>query len=182
MSSENFDCKYALKIGLLTLVAAATTFSAVTSYQVKGLLSNGAAPAGAPAAEAPAPAPAEAPAADQPTKKPSDYHFGIPYEKAVKAKKPMIVLFYADWCGFCVRFMPIYEELYKNHKNQFNFVKVNVEDKKYEAAVKKYEIAAFPTVFMVNTKTDKREQLKNENFGDMSKLDELMNDFYNKNK
>ena len=107
---------------------------------------------------------------------------GIPYEKAVKAKKPMIVLFYADWCGFCVRFMPIYEELYKNHKNQFNFVKVNVEDKKYEAAVKKYEIAAFPTVFMVNTKTDKREQLKNENFGDMSKLDELMNDFYKKNK
>lgn len=168
----------AVKLGLLTLVAAATTFSAVTSYQVKGLLSNGAAPSQAPAA-------AEAPAQAQegPTKKPSDYHFGIPYEKATaNKKKPMIVLFYADWCGFCVRFMPIYEELYKNHKNQFNFVKVNVEDKKYEAAVKKYEIAAFPTVFMVNTKTDKREQLKNENFGDMSKLDELMNDFYNKNK
>ncbi|MBP3846248.1 thioredoxin fold domain-containing protein [bacterium] len=181
MSSENFDCKYALKIGLLTLVAVATTFSAITSYQVKGLLSNGAAPS-APAAEAPAAPAAEEPAADQPSKKPSDYHFGIPYEKAVKAKKPMIVLFYADWCGFCVRFMPIYEELYKNHKNQFNFVKVNVEDNKYEAAVKKYEIAAFPTVFMVNTKTDKREQLKNENFGDMNKLDELMNDFYNKNK
>ncbi|MBO6257194.1 thioredoxin fold domain-containing protein [bacterium] len=181
MSSENFDCKYALKIGLLTLVAVATTFSAITSYQVKGLLSNGAAPS-APSAEAPAAPAAEAPAADQPSKKPSDYHFGIPYEKAVKAKKPMIVLFYADWCGFCVRFMPIYEELYKNHKNQFNFVKVNVEDNKYEAAVKKYEIAAFPTVFMVNTKTDKREQLKNENFGDMNKLDELMNDFYNKNK
>ena len=177
--SENFDAKNALKMGLLTLVAVSTTFSAVTSYQLKGLLSNGAATAQAPAAaEAPAPAPAQ----EGPSKKPSDYHFGIPYEKAVKAKKPMIVLFYADWCGFCVRFMPIYEELYKNHKNQFNFVKVNVEDKKYEAAVKKYEIAAFPTVFMVNTKTDKREQLQNENFGDMSKLDQLMNDFYNKNK
>lgn len=176
--SENFDAKYAVKIGLLTLVAVATTFTAVTNYQVKGLLSNGAAPSQAPAAEAPAPAPAQ----EGPSKKPSDYHFGIPYEKAVKAKKPMIVLFYADWCGFCVRFMPIYEELYKNHKDQFNFVKVNVEDKKYEAAVKKYEIAAFPTVFMVNTKTDKREQLQNENFGDMSKLNQLMNDFYNKNK
>ena len=176
----DFDAKEALKMGLLTLVAAATTFSAITGYQVKGMLSNGTASAPA-AAEAPS---AEAPAqnADEPTKKPSEYKFGIPYEKAVKAKKPMIVLFYADWCGFCVRFMPIYEELYKNHKNHFNFVKVNVEDKKYEDAVKKYEIAAFPTVFMVNTKTDKREQLKNENFGDMSKLDSLMNDFYNKNK
>lgn len=175
--SENFGAKEALKMGLLTLVAAATTFSAVTGYQVKGLLSNGAVPSAKPAAEAPA-----QPDSNEPTKKPSEYKFGIPYEKAVKAKKPMIVLFYADWCGFCVRFMPIFEELYKNHKNQFNFVKVNVEDKKYEAAVKKYEIAAFPTVFMVNTKTDKREQLKNENFGDMSKLDSLMNDFYNKNK
>lgn len=174
--SENFDAKEALKMGLLTLVAAATTFSAVTSYQVKGLLTNGSAPA-APAAEAPA-----QPNPNEPTKKPSEYKFGIPYEKAVKAKKPMIVLFYADWCGFCVRFMPIYEELYKNHKDHFNFVKVNVEDKKYEDAVRKYEIAAFPTVFMVNTKTDKREQLKNENFGDMSKLDSLMNDFYDKNK
>ncbi len=174
--SENFDAKEALKMGLLTLVAAATTFSAVTSYQVKGLLTNGAAPA-QPAAEAPAPEDPNAP-----TKKPSEYKFGIPYEKAVKAKKPMIVLFYADWCGFCVRFMPIFEELYKNHKNQFNFVKVNVEDKKYEDAVKKYEIAAFPTVFMVNTKTDKREQLKNENFGDMAKLDSLLNDFHSKNK
>lgn len=174
--SENFDAKEALKMGLLTLVAAATTFSAVTSYQVKGLLANGGAPS-QPAAEAPA-----QPNPNEPTKKPSEYKFGIPYEKAVKAKKPMIVLFYADWCGFCVRFMPIFEELYKNHKNQFNFVKVNVEDKKYEDAVKKYEIAAFPTVFMVNTKTDNREQLKNENFGDMSKLDSLLNDFHSKNK
>lgn len=177
--SENFDAKEALKMGLLTLVAAATTFSAITGYQLKGMLSNGSASA---PASAEAPAQEQAPNPNEPTKKPSEYKFGMPYEKAVKAKKPMIVLFYADWCGFCVRFMPIYEELYKNHKNQFNFVKVNVEDKKYEDAVKKYEIAAFPTVFMVNTKTDKREQLKNENFGDMSKLDSLMNDFYNKNK
>ena len=176
--SENFSVKDAVKMGLLTLVAVSTTFGAVTNYQIKGLLGGGAAPVAKASAAAPA-----APKADRPTKKPSEYHFGIPYENAVKdKKKPMIVLFYADWCGFCVRFMPIYEKLYKNHKKDFNFVKVNVEDEKYEAAVKKYEISAFPTVYMVNTKTDKREQLKNENFGDMNKLDELMNDFYNKNK
>ena len=57
MGSENFCAKEALKMGLLTLVAAATTFSAVTNYQVKGLLTNGAAPAQA-QAEAPAVAPA----------------------------------------------------------------------------------------------------------------------------
>jgi thiol-disulfide isomerase/thioredoxin len=177
--SEKFDVKEIWKMGLLGLVAAATTFSAITGYQVKNMLSNGT--ASAPAA-AEAPAQEQAPDPNEPTKKPSEYKFGIPYEKAVKAKKPMIVLFYADWCGYCIRFMPIYEELYKNHKNHFNFAKVNVDDKKHEDLVKKYEIAGFPTVYMVNTKTDKREQLKNENFGDMSKLDSLMNDFYNKNK
>lgn len=171
----NFDKKYAFKIGLLTLVAAATTFSAVENYQLKGLMEK--------AVGGNAPAAAEAPSnGDEPTKKPSEYKVGIPYEKAIKQKKPMLVLFYADWCGFCVRFMPIFEELHKNHKDQFNFVKVNVEDNKYQDAVKKYEISAFPTVYMVNTKTDKREHLKNENFGDMSKLDELLNDFYKKNK
>jgi len=177
--SENFDAKEALKMGLLTLVAAATTFSAVTGYQVKGLLTNGAAPATAqaPAEEAPAPA-----NPDEPTKKPSEYKFGTTYDKAIKAKKPMIVLFYADWCGYCIRFMPRYEELYKNHKNQFNFVKVDCDDKKNEELIKKYEIAGFPTVFMVNTKTDKREQLQNEDFGNLEKLDNLMNDFYKKNK
>lgn len=167
----NLDKKDALKTLLLAVVAVSTTFSAVQNYQLTSTVTGN-----APRQEK------NAPAADEPTKKPSEYKFGIPYEKAIKDKKPMIVLFYADWCGFCVRFMPIYEELFKNHKDQFNFVKVNVEDSKYRDAVEKYEISAFPTVFMVNTKTDQREHLKNENFGDMNKLDELLNDFHSKNK
>ena len=170
----NLDKKHALTTTLLALVLASTTFGAVQNYKLTSFVLGEAQPQ-----QAAAPS---APSADQPTKKPSDYKIGIPYEKAIKDKKPMIVLFYADWCGFCVRFMPIYEQLYKNHKNQFNFVKVNVEDNKYADAVQKYEISAFPTVFMVNTKTDQREHLKNENFGDMNKLDSLLNDFYSKNK
>lgn len=175
----NLDKKDALKTTLLALVLVSTTFGAFQSYK----LTNYVVGDSQPSASASAPAAPAAPAADQPTKKPSEYKFGIPYEKAVKdTKKPMIVLFYADWCGFCVRFMPIYEQLYKNHKNQFNFAKVNVEDNKYKDAVEKYEISAFPTVFMVNTKADTHEHLKNENFGDMNKLDELLNNFYNQNK
>ena len=34
MGSENFCAKEALKMGLLTLVAAATTYIAVSNYQV----------------------------------------------------------------------------------------------------------------------------------------------------
>lgn len=117
---------------------------------------------------------------EQGLKKPSDYHFGVSYEKAMKNhKKPMIVLFYADWSGFCQRFMPIYEDLYNRKKNIYNFVKINVEDPKYSDVVKKYNIEAFPTVYMVNTKTDEREQLKNENFGNTDLLCEIMDNFNN---
>ena len=104
------------------------------------------------------------------------------YKKAIEAKKPMLILFYADWCGFCVRFMPIYEKLYKAHKRNFNFVKINVEDEQYADVVKKYEISAFPTVFLVNTKEDTREKLQNRDFGDMDKLNGILNDFYKENK
>jgi len=168
----NLDKKNAVIVSLLALLTISSTANTVGTYQVKNLLSNG--------------GDISAPKNDRPSggsaKKPSDYKFGTKYEKAVKSKKPMIVLFYADWCGFCIRFMPIYEKLYKAHKNQFNFVKINVEDEKYRDEVEKYEISAFPTVFMVNTQEDTHEQLMNEDFGDMKKLNSILNKFYKENK
>jgi thiol-disulfide isomerase/thioredoxin len=172
---ENMDKKHALVVVLLALIAIATTFSAFQTYKLNQVLS-GEAPS-APAAERPA-----RPSADNPTKKPSEYKIGMDYKKAIESKKPMLILFYADWCGFCVRFMPIYEKLYKAHKRNFNFVKINVEDEQYADVVKKYEISAFPTVFLVNTKEDTREKLQNRDFGDMDKLNGILNDFYKENK
>ena len=32
-------------------------------------------------------------------KHPSDYKIGIPYEKALESDKPMLAVFYVDWCG-----------------------------------------------------------------------------------
>lgn len=103
--------------------------------------------------------------------KPSEYHFGTSYERAIQDKtKPMIIMFYADWCQYSQRFMPIYEEMYKNEKNYYNFVKINVEDSKYSDIIEEYNIVSFPAVFLVNTKTDEREQLENKDFGDIDLL------------
>ncbi len=172
---ENLDKKYALVVALLTLLIILTTFGAYQTYKLTQYVSGN--EPSAPAAEKPA-----RPSADAPAKKPSDYKIGMDYKKAIESKKPMLILFYADWCGFCIRFMPIYERLYKAHKHDFNFVKINVEDEKYADVVKKYEIAAFPTVFLVNTKKDTRERLENHDFGDMDKLNGILNDFYKENK
>lgn len=106
----------------------------------------------------------------EPTKKPSEYKIGIPYEKAMKQKKPIITLFYADWCHYCIKFMPTYQTLYKLYGDDCNFVKINVEDPKYADLVKKIGITGFPTVFLIDPKYDNRVLLSNSLFSDMEAL------------
>lgn len=112
-----------------------------------------------------------APGKDQePTMKPSQYKIGIPYEKAMKAKKPVITLFYADWCHYCIRFMPTFQTLSKVYKDDYNFTKINVEDPKYQKLVKEIGITGFPTVFIIDPKYDNRVLLSNAIFGDLKSL------------
>lgn len=107
---------------------------------------------------------------EQPTMKPSEYKIGMAYDKAMAAKKPVIVLFYADWCHYCIKFMPTYQKLSETYKNEYNFSKVNVEDSKYEKLVREIGITGFPTVFIIDPKYDNRVLLSNAIFGDMNKL------------
>ena len=62
-----------------------------------------------------------------------------------KGDKPAIIDFYADWCGPCKKFTPIFESV----AEEFNvpFVKVNV-DKENDLAVK-YSIRSIPTVIIL---------------------------------
>ncbi len=103
----------------------------------------------------------------EPTKKPSEYKIGIPYEKAIKGDKPILTLFYADWCHYCIKFMPTYQALSKIYKDDFNFSKVNVEDPKYEKVVNEVGIGGFPTVYIIDPKYDNRVLLSNSIFGNM---------------
>lgn len=105
-----------------------------------------------------------------PTKKPSEYKIGISYEAAMKSNKPVIALFYADWCGYCVRFMPTFEKLSKIYKKDYNFTKINIENPKYEKLVRGIGITGFPTVFILDPKYDNKILLSNAIFGDMKKF------------
>lgn len=106
----------------------------------------------------------------EPTMKPSQYKIGMEYDKAIKAKKPIIVLFYADWCHYCIKFMPIYQSLSKIYKDDYNFSKVNVEDSKYEKVVNEIGITGFPTVYIIDPQYDNRVLLSNAYFNDLKKL------------
>lgn len=98
-------------------------------------------------------------------KKPSEYNIGIEYDKAIKAKKPILTLFFADWCHYCIKFMPIYQQLSEKYKDDLNFAKVNVEDKKYEKLVREIGLTGYPTVFIIDPKYDNQVLLSNAHLG-----------------
>lgn len=48
-------------------------------------------------------------------------------EKVIKADKPVLVDFYADWCGPCKMMAPVLEEI-SNERDDVAIYKVNVDD------------------------------------------------------
>jgi thioredoxin 2 len=49
------------------------------------------------------------------------------FQAAIKDSKPLIVDFWAPWCGPCRNFAPIFEEASTQH-DDITFAKVNTED------------------------------------------------------
>ena len=85
------------------------------------------------------------------------YEKGRTLEKAKDVKKPMIVFFYTDWCGFCQRFAPVFDKVTKQSKIKKNFVIafVNCEKQENNAAMQEYGVDGFPTVFVVDEEGNK---------------------------
>lgn len=100
-------------------------------------------------------------------KKPSEYAVGVDYNTAMKGKKPVMALFYADWCGYCIRFMPVFQALSEKYGEDVVFAKVNVEDKNYEKLVREIGITGFPTVFLLDPKYDNKVLLSNTVLGNL---------------
>lgn len=42
--------------------------------------------------------------------------------------KPVILNFWATWCGYCIQEMPDFEEAYKKYGNEIQFLIVNTDD------------------------------------------------------
>jgi len=67
-------------------------------------------------------------------------------ETVLQSKLPVVVDFWAQWCGPCLATAPILEELAKEYDAKVSFAKVSVDENTSLTA--KYGIAAIPTMLI----------------------------------
>ena len=65
-------------------------------------------------------------------------------EVVLKSDKPVLVDFWAEWCGPCKTLEPILEEIAQEYGDRLTVVKVNADENPDLAA--RYEVLALPTL------------------------------------
>jgi len=78
--------------------------------------------------------------------KPTDVTDGTFETEVLKSDKPVLVDFWAPWCGPCRMVAPVVEELAEEYGGKVKFLRLNTDDNLNTAST--YGIRSIPTLLM----------------------------------
>ena len=75
-------------------------------------------------------------------------------EEVLEADKPVIIDFWAEWCGPCRMVEPIIDEIASEHSAAVKVVKLNVDENPDTA--RQYRVMSIPTMLVVKDGVEKK--------------------------
>ena len=68
------------------------------------------------------------------------------HDWVMRCERPVVVDFYADWCGPCRRLAPILRDIAQYYNGEVDFYRINVDDKPDIASV--FEVRSIPMLLI----------------------------------
>ncbi len=90
-------------------------------------------------------------------------------QEVLKSDLPVLVDFYADWCGPCKMMSPNIERLAKEYEGKIKAGKVNVDESGNLAVT--YGVMSIPTIILFK---DGKEAARNIGYVDYSELEQIV--------
>jgi thioredoxin 1 len=67
-------------------------------------------------------------------------------QEVLASEKPVIVDFWAEWCGPCHAVSPVLDRIAEERSNELTLVKVNIDEE--PSLAQRYGIASIPTIVL----------------------------------